>query len=405
MADRRFHVTFASLLERQPLTRWELAGAFGDIGVLFPIAIALISLCHINPTAIFLVAGLAYILAGSYFRIPIPVQPFKAVAAIAIALHLAPPSIASAGLVMGILLLTVGLSDLATPLSKVFSLQIVRGIQLGLGLILIKEGLHLSFGINSDFVVASGIVIPGEILAVASGVILLALMESRRLPAALVLLVLGILIGLSAHPTALASATWAPAPLRLLTPRLDQFAGVLTLLVLPQFALTFGNSVVATEDTARILYGPQASRVTARALCISIGLMNLLGSLVLAAPCCHGSGGVTAHHKFGARTRWANVVIGTVCLVLALFGQSSLQLLALIPTPVLGVFLIYVGVQHAALVRDILASPRIVTAVCVGVVGLLTTNLTYGFLAGFALEGTLHAGGWVRAALAAPPSL
>lgn len=33
----------------QPM-HWEIAGAFGDIGILFPIAIALISLCHVNPT-------------------------------------------------------------------------------------------------------------------------------------------------------------------------------------------------------------------------------------------------------------------------------------------------------------------------------------------------------------------
>src|SRR5512137_2406440 len=87
-----------------PLTRWDIAGAFGDIGILFPIAIALISLNHLNPTAVFLTAGTAYILAGAYFKIPIAVQPFKAVAAIALALQLSPSSIASAGLLMGVLL-------------------------------------------------------------------------------------------------------------------------------------------------------------------------------------------------------------------------------------------------------------------------------------------------------------
>ena len=77
------------------LTRLDIAGAFGDVGVLFPIAIALISLNGMNPTAVFLAAGLAYILAGAYFRVPIAVQPLKAVAAIALALHLPPSSIAA----------------------------------------------------------------------------------------------------------------------------------------------------------------------------------------------------------------------------------------------------------------------------------------------------------------------
>src|SRR5437588_10401614 len=102
---------------------------------------------------------------------------------------------------------------------------------------------------------------------------------------------------------------------------------VFTVLVLPQFALTFGNSIVATESTAAILYGPQAKRVTARALSFSIATINLIGSALMAPPVCHGSGGVTAHHKFGARTPKANYVIGGVCLVLAIFGKSALMIL------------------------------------------------------------------------------
>ena len=52
---------------RWPLSRLDVAGAFGDVGVLFPLAIALITLNQMNPTAVFLAAGLAYILAGTYF--------------------------------------------------------------------------------------------------------------------------------------------------------------------------------------------------------------------------------------------------------------------------------------------------------------------------------------------------
>ena len=116
-----------------PLSRLDIAGAFGDIGVLFPIAIALITLNHLNPTAVFLTAGASYILAGRYFQIPIAVQPFKAVAAIALALSLPPSAIASAGLLMGVLLLLIAVTHAATQLAKLFSVPIVRGIQLGLG--------------------------------------------------------------------------------------------------------------------------------------------------------------------------------------------------------------------------------------------------------------------------------
>jgi len=57
---------------------------------------------------------------------------------------------------------------------------------------------------------------------------------------------------------------------------------------------------------------------------------------------------------------------------------------------ILGVFLIYVGIQHAAFLRDIMRNRSyLFIAIAVGVVALMTTNLTWGFLVGFALQGLL----------------
>ena len=174
------------------LSRLDVAGAFGDIGVLFPLAIALITLNHLNPTALFLTAGLTYCLAARYFQIPIAVQPFKAVAAIALALSLSPSEIASAGLLMGALLLLVGVTNLAGWLAKLFTLPIVRGIQLGLGLVLLREGLRLVMGSRGSPSLPGG-EITAWLIALAGGALLLALRDSRRFPAALVLLALGII--------------------------------------------------------------------------------------------------------------------------------------------------------------------------------------------------------------------
>ena len=375
---------------RWPLTRWDVAGAFGDIGVLFPIAIALISLNHVDPTALFLAAGLTYILAGRYFQIPIAVQPFKAVAAIALAMTLPPSSIASAGLLMGALLALVGVTNVATWLAKLFTLPIVRGIQLGLGLLLAREGLRLMLSSRSRLVLASGRTVTPWEIALGGALLLLVFQGSRRFPAALVLLTAGITLGLVAKWGMLPALGWGPVPFTPLRPHLAELQRVFPLLVVPQFALTFGNSIVATQDTARILYGAQARRVTVRGLCISIGLINLISGMIQAPPLCHGSGGVTAHYRFGARKPYSSYVIGAVCLLLALFGRAALDFLRLVPTAVLGVLLVYVGIQHAAYLRDILRrSPFLFIAGCVGVVSLLTTNLMWGFLTGFFLQGIL----------------
>jgi len=373
-----------------PLSRLDIAGAFGDIGVLFPIAIALITLNHLNPTAVFLSAGLTYLLAGWYFRIPIAVQPFKAVAAIALAMSLAPSAISSAGLQMGLLLLIVGLLDLAKWLARLFSLPIVRGIQLGLGLLLGREGLRLILGAHSSLPLASQTRLAGWEIALGGAIVLWAFERSRQYPAALVLLAVGIALGLLAGWGNLPQFRWGPLPLEILRPKASELRQVLPLLVIPQFALTFGNSIVATENTAQILYGPQARRVTVRGLSLSIGIINFGSAAIMGSPLCHGSGGITSHYKFGARSAKSSYVIGGLCLLLALFGRAAVGLVALIPQAVLGVFLIYVGIQHAAYLRDIVKrAPLVFVAVAVGVVSVLTTNLMWGFLVGFALEGVL----------------
>jgi len=370
------------------ITRMDVAGAFGDIGVLFPIAIALITLNHLNPTALFLTAGLTYCLAARYFQIPIAVQPFKAVAAIALALSLSPTEVASAGLLMGVLLLLVGVTNLAGPLARLFTLPIVRGIQLGLGLVLLREGLRLVMGSRGGVPPPGGMA-ASWLIAIAGGALLLALRDSRRFPAALVLLTLGITLGIALDGGKLPQLSFGPATLQFLHPHWNEMKKVLPLLVVPQFALTFGNSIVATENTAQLLYGKQAQRVTVRALCLSIGIVNLLTAAIQGSPLCHGSGGITAHYRFGARTPKSSYVIGGVCILLALFGSAAVGLLHLIPLAVLGVFLLYVGIQHAAYLRDLFPNwLQLVIALSVGVVSYLT-NLMWGCLVGFTLEAIL----------------
>ncbi|MSQ40238.1 MAG: sulfate permease, partial [Dehalococcoidia bacterium] len=82
------------------LTPKELSGGLGDLGILIPLEAALVAVNGLNPTTTLFGVGITYILAGWYFRIPMPVQPLKALAVIAIA-HQSPPSvIAAAALLM-----------------------------------------------------------------------------------------------------------------------------------------------------------------------------------------------------------------------------------------------------------------------------------------------------------------
>ncbi len=83
----------------------ELAGAVADVGVLVPIAVALIVGNGLSPTAVLLPAGLLYMAVAVVYRLPIPVQPLKAFGAIAIAEGLGSDEIAAGALLMGALFL------------------------------------------------------------------------------------------------------------------------------------------------------------------------------------------------------------------------------------------------------------------------------------------------------------
>ena len=95
---------------------------------------------------------------------------------------------------MGVLLLLVGVTNLAGWLAKLFTLPIVRGIQLGLGLVLLREGLRLVMGSRRGPALPGG-ELTSWLIALAGAALLLALRDSRRFPAALVLLTLGIILG------------------------------------------------------------------------------------------------------------------------------------------------------------------------------------------------------------------
>jgi len=90
--------------------RAELAGALADLGVLVPIAVALIVKNGLSATAVLLPAGLLYVTAGLLYRLPVPVQPLKAFGAIAIAQGLGSNEIAAGALLMGMVFILLGAS-------------------------------------------------------------------------------------------------------------------------------------------------------------------------------------------------------------------------------------------------------------------------------------------------------
>ncbi|MGQ9698905.1 MAG: putative sulfate/molybdate transporter, partial [Armatimonadota bacterium] len=186
-----------------------------------------------------------------------------------------------------------------------------------------------------------------------------------------------------------------------LVPRLPtggEMMAALTALTIPQLPLTLGNAVVATCDAASKYFPNAANRVTPRRICASLAVANLTAGWLGGMPVCHGSGGLTAHYKLGARTWRANLVIGSALVgVAVMLGRDAVPLFTAFPRALLSALLAYVGVQHSLLARGLPSRASVVTAGTVGVVGALTGNLLIGMIVGTAAH-------WLGAALGRHPT-
>lgn len=373
----------------------ELGGAVGDLGTLLPLTVALITLNHMNATSVLLVVGLAYILSGIFYRLPVPIQPLKAVAAIAIAGGLSPNIISASGLLMAVILLLLAASGLINLIAKLFFKTVVRGIQLGVGLLLIKAGVLM---VNKHQVIIGGkdgIVTPfnlsipvGWLIALALGLVFALSLRTKKVPVSLAVLALGVaagifwgsLVGLPSLHFGLSLPTVA-------IPSLADLSTALVLLVIPQIPLTIGNAVFAMADTAKSYFGPQANRVTPRRLLTTMGIANLGAGLLGGMPVCHGSAGMTAHFRLGARTGAAALLIGIPFVAMAIFLDGNVvPIFSLVPYAVLGVLVVFVGIQHSLLVRDLRGKKEILVALAVAIPGLLTANFAIGLTSGICLH-------------------
>ena len=344
--------------------RRELAGAVADVGVLVPIAAALIVSNGLSATAVLLPAGLLYIAAAFTYGLPIPVQPLKAFGAIAIAKGLGSDEIAAGALLMGVVFVFLGRLHLLDVAARAFPKALIRGVQLTVGLLFLKIAWGLVLDPPKSFAEHA---LPASWAVPLAAVGVIAAISLRRYPVSLVLV-----LGGAAVMVALGGSDAALGPSNIAFPALDwaTMATAFTVLVLPQLPLSFANSCLATADAARGYFGEKAEAVRPGRLATSFGSANLFAGAIGGMPVCHGAGGLTAHVAFGARTGGAPLAMGIALLVLALgFGAGLAALLTAFPLPILAALLATAGLLHISLLRDLREPWAWALALAVGLVG------------------------------------
>jgi Molybdate transporter of MFS superfamily len=322
--------------------RMEWAGAFGDLGTLIPFVVAYIAVVHMDPFGILFSFGLAMVIAGLYYKTPFPVQPMKAIGAVAATqaaqtATILPTTMLGADLVTGLAWLLLGLTGAANQIGRWVPRFVVVGIVLGLGLGFMLDGIKM---MNSDWIIAA-VGLLGTLL----------LLTNKAIPAMFLLLVFGAICALLRNPAAVASLSAIRPHLRYPTFALttvswhDLLLGTV-FLALPQLPLTLGNAVIAIREENNRLFPDRA--VTENSVAVSTGLMNCASAALGGVPMCHGAGGMAGHVAFGARTGGAPVILGTLLLVLAVgFSASVSTVFGLLPHAVLGVILFLTGSQLA----------------------------------------------------------
>lgn len=361
-----------SLRRREGSLLADAAGAVADLGVLVPLAAALILVNGLDAGAVFVCAGVLVIGAGAWFRVPFPVQPLKALTAVAVARELSPDVIHAAGLEVAAFLLLLSIGHVADAVARVFVKPVVRALQLGVGLLLVFTSARLVLEPPEVFVGTPGSPWPVVLAGAAfAGVAFAA--QRKRFSVAL------LLFGGGVVTTAVATTPDLAAPaFRLPTfdlPGWSAFGTALVLLAIPQLPLTFGNAVVAVDDLSHEYFGQAARRVTPSRVCLSAGIGNLGSAVLGGMPMCHGAGGLTAHVRLGARSARMNLLLGSAFLALGLFYASEVpSILGLLPVWVLAAFLAYAGLRHAWLVAD-LRGGSLLIAVAAGAIGAWLGNL------------------------------
>jgi hypothetical protein len=341
----------------------DLTGALGDLGTVLPLAAGLIIAAGLDPAAFFLTFGLASLIAGVAFRLPLPIQPQKAVAAAAIAQPWPTSWLHGAAVGSGVVWVLLACTPALRWLARAVPGFVSQGVQLALAAILTVEAVRL---------------LSGDAELAAAALLLMVLSLWMRLTA----LTLTFLLALLVMPASAFELRFEPSLPAVTVPGVPEISAAMLAGGFAQLPLTLANAIFSTVALL-IVYFPNRPVTTAQ-LGVSTGLLNVGAGLLGGAPLCHGAGGLAAQHLYGARTVWKNIIEASAALAIGLFFASSVRpALEAFPLPLLGGLLLLVAVELLGASRGLHGWRSWIALFIVAVT--LLTNIGIAFLLGLAV--------------------
>jgi hypothetical protein len=344
----------------------EFGGSLGDFGTLLPFIVGYIVICGFEPAGLLVGIGLTNIFLALTYRIPLPVQPKKVVGSVALSQAWSVTQVLGAGFGLGVIWVALSLSQRLSDLLMKVPKPVVRGIQLGLAIMLALTGAEL---MKPQLVLS--------LIFLGLGFLML---RNRYLPGSIFLVLFGFIYSIFTGNLDLSSVR-----LGLSLPSLHFFSleDVLYGFIYAGFAqlsLTLTNAVIATVSLVHELF-PERRDVTPKNLIMNMGIMNITTPFIGGMPLCHGAGGLAAQYIFGARTGGAILMEGLLEVGLGLFFSTSIQtLFTAFPGFITGVMLLMASVELGKIafkVEGMNASIVLFTALISAVF-----NIAIGFAAG-----------------------
>lgn len=258
----------------------------------------------------------------------------KAIAAVAIARSFTITETASAGLFVAAAIGVLSVAGLVRWFTRRVPVPVVKGIQVGTGLSLVGS---------------AGVLYPGNgggnwVVLLLAFLGLLGSPTFRRVPYALLIFVVGVIAAVILHANASFPALHIWHPHTFVPSSQDARTGILEAGI-GQLPLTTLNSVIAVAFLAEDLL-PAVKTPSTTALGLSVAVINVVGCWFGAMPVCHGSGGLAAQYRFGARSGSSIIFLGMMKLLLGLFAsEAALYVFDGFPNTLLCIMLIAAGLE------------------------------------------------------------
>lgn len=412
-------------------SKWaELNGAMGDLGTYIPIVLALTLVSDLNLGTTLMFTGMYNIVTGAVYGVPMPVQPMKSIAAVAISnsSEFGVPEIMAAGICTGGILLILGVTGLMQLVYRLIPLSVVRGIQLSQGLSFAMTAVKYirkvqNFSKSKSNRDRHWLGLDGLILAIVCACFIIvvngageeggeresdnnsSLGDNERpkrtrlrgiiasLPSAFMVFLLGVVLAFIRRPKVVSDIKFGPSSIEVVKISKQAWKEGFIMGTIPQLPLSILNSVIAVCKLSSDLF--PGKDFSATSVSVTVGLMNLLGCWFGAMPCCHGAGGLAGQYKFGGRSGGCVALLGAAKLVLGLvLGSSLVMVLDAFPIGVLGVLLLFAGIELAMTSRDMnTKEDSFVMLICTAV-SLVGSSAALGFVCGMVVHLLLKLRNW-----------